>query len=158
MRSCVFYIVSLFLIVFLSSLMQNEELTFNWKKIADSGYLVTYVKVITDSSSQYAIDTKVRLYNTNDRACILSKNNIKLLRDLILDRSNFNAEDEAKKCIWEYAPYAIIVMRRNEIVGLIHIGCQGELWNFEPTCHSEEHLYLNEKGMRMKEKLFKTVR
>lgn len=137
-----------------SSVKPSDDLKIDWSRITDKDYIVTYVRVQYDSSSKYAIDTKARTYSTNDAVKVFSKNSVKLIKELILDNTNYSTELEDDACKNNYFPYAIIVTRHHEIEGIINIGCQVRVWLLEPKSKNGELLILNEKGWKLKEKIF----
>lgn len=61
------------LVVGFTSFKPTDDLKVDRKRIIDKDYMLTYVKVVYYSSEQYAIDTKVKIYNTNDGARTFSK-------------------------------------------------------------------------------------
>lgn len=138
-----------------SSVKPIDDLKMNWSRITDKDYVVTYVRVQYDSSSQYAIDTKQRIYNTNDGSRVLSKNSVKLIKELITNADNFSNERMEDVCKSYYFPNAIVVTRNGEVTGIINIGCQQRVLSFEPSAQYGEMLVLNEKGLKLKEELFK---
>ncbi|MBK6983589.1 MAG: hypothetical protein IPH32_01955 [Bacteroidetes bacterium] len=142
------------LIVGFASVKPADDLKIDWSRITDKDYQVTYVRVQYDSSSKYAIDTKARMYSTNDVVKVFSKNSVKLIKELLLDQSNYSTEKEDDACKNNYFPYAIIVSRHHEIEGIINIGCQDRVWLLEPKAKNGELLILNEKGLALKEKIF----
>ncbi|MES2514879.1 MAG: hypothetical protein V4580_12075 [Bacteroidota bacterium] len=134
------------------------DLQLDWKHITDKDYIVSYIKVQYDSSSQYAIDTKVKIYNTNEGARLLSKKSVKLLRDLMLNPANFGDERVEDICKSDYIRNAIIVMRNGEVDGIINIGCDEKTWYFEPVSTHGSSAVLNQKGLKIKDELFKSIR
>ncbi|MES2762265.1 MAG: hypothetical protein V4677_08660 [Bacteroidota bacterium] len=158
MKVPVLYILLTAVVIAFTSVKPGDELKIDWKRITDKDYVVTYVKVVYDSSSQYAIDTKVKIYNTNDGARVFSKSSVKMLKELILNQANFTDEFEEAACKPAYFPNAIVITRHGETEGIINIGCNEKLWNFEPKNNSAEALMLNEKGLKLKEEIFKSIR
>lgn len=148
-------IISLIILIGFSSLKPNDDLKMDWSRITDKDYIVTYVRVQYDSSSKYAIDTKVRMYTTNDAVKVFSKNSVKLIKELLLDNTNYSTEPEDDVCKNNYFPYAIVVSRNHEVEGVINVGCQDRVWSLEPKSKNGELLILNEKGLKLKEKIFK---
>lgn len=142
-------------IMFFLSVCPADDLKMDWKRITDKDYMVTYVRVQYDSSSQYAIDTKVRIYSTNEVIKVFSKNSVKLIKDLLFDSTNYSTEQEDDMCKTNYFPYAIVVTRNHEIEGIINIGCQDKVWLLEPKSKNGELIILNEKGVKLKNDIFK---
>ncbi len=153
-RALLFIIFPAILISFLS-VKPSSDLTIDWTKITDKDYTVTYVKVQYDSSSQYAIDSKAKIYNTNGGSRVFSKSSVKLIKELITKPDNFSDEHIEDICKPYYFPYAIVVTRHGEIEGIIHIGCGQRVLQFEPAAKFGETLVLNEKGSKLKEEIFK---
>ena len=147
-------ILLLFICIGFSSVKPSDDLKIDWSRITDKDYVVTYVRVQYDSSSKYSIDTKARMYSTNDAIKVFPKNPVKLMKELLLDQSNYSIEQEDDACKNNYFPYAIIVSRSHEIEGIINIGCQDGVWLLEPKSKNGELLILNEKGLKLKEKIF----
>ena len=85
---------------------------------------------------------------------LFSKNSVKLIKELLLDNTNYSNELVDDVCKNNYFPYAIIVTRNHEIEGIINIGCQERVWSLEPKSKNGELLILNEKGLQLKEKIF----
>ncbi len=154
MKSIVVYIISVFFMFCLTSVKPSDDLKIDWSRITDKDYIVTYVRVQYDSSSQYAIDTKVRTYSTNEAVKLFSKNSVKLIKELLLDNTNYSTEQVEDACKNNYFPYAIVVTRHHEIEGIINIGCKDRVWLLEPKLKNGELLILNEKGLKLKEKIF----
>lgn len=154
MKHCICYIGLVLMFFVLTSVKPNDDLKIDWSRVTDKDYVVTYVRVQYDSSSKYAIDTKVRIYSTNDAIKVFPKNSVKLMKELILDPTNYSTEPEDDACKNGYFPYAIVVTRHHEIEGIINIGCQDRVWLLEPKSKNGELLILNEKGQALKEKIF----
>lgn len=154
MKHPVFLCLVILIVVCFSSVKPSDDLKIDWSRITDPDYVVTYVRVQYDSSSKYAIDTKVRTYSTNDAIKVFPKNSVKLMKELLLDQSNYSTEQEDDACKNNYFPFAIVVTRDHEIEGIINIGCQGKVWLLEPKSKNGELLILNDKGLKLKEKIF----
>lgn len=154
MKYLLLFIISFTILIGFSSVKPIDDLKIDWSRITDKDYIVTYVRVQYDSSSKYAIDTKVRMYTTNDAVKVFSKNSVKLIKELLLDNTNYSNDPIDDMCKTNYFPYAIIVSRNHEVEGIINIGCQDRVWLLEPKSKNGELLILNEKGLKLKEKIF----
>lgn len=154
MNRIICLIFFLVILLGLSSVKPNDDLKIDWSRITDKDYIVTYVRVQYDSSSKYAIDTKVRMYTTNDAVKVFSKSSVKLMKELLLDNTNYSTDPVDDVCKNNYFPYAIIVSRNHEVEGIINVGCHDRVWLLEPTSKNGELLILNEKGLKLKEKIF----
>lgn len=148
------FIFSIILIGF-SSVKPSDDLKIDWSRITDKDYIVTYVRVQYDSSSQYAIDTKSRIYNSNDGARVLSKASVKLIKELITNAVNFSDESIESICTSYQFSNAIVVTRNGEITGIINLACQQRVLVFEPNSKFGEALILNEKGLKLKNDILK---
>ena len=146
--------MSIIFIFGLTSNKSNDDLKIDWQRITDKDYIVTYVRVQYDSSSQYAIDTKVRMYSIDEAIKIFSKTQVKIIRELLLDETNYSTNPVDDMCKTYHFPYAIVVTRHHEVEGIINLGCQNNVWLLEPKTKSGELLILNEKGLKLKEKIF----
>ena len=155
MKRTLFFIISLSILIGFTSVKPSDDLKMDWSRITDKDYVVTYVRVQYDSSSQYAIDTKQRIYNTNDGSRVFSKASVKLIKELITNKDNFSDERMEDVCKSFHFPNAIVVTRFGEITGIINIGCQQRVLSFEPSAKFGETLVLNEKGLKLKQELFK---
>ena len=148
------FIFSIILIGF-SSVKPNDDLKMDCPRITDKDYVVTYARVQYDSSSQYAIDTKSRIYNSNDGARVLSKASVKLIKELITNAVNFSDESIESICTSYQFSNAIVVTRNGEITGIINLACQQRVLVFEPNSKFGEALILNEKGLKLKNDILK---
>ena len=154
MKSILIYLITAFTLMFFTSVTPSDDLKIDWQRITDKDYIVTYVRVQYDSSSQYAIDTKVRMYSIDEAIKIFSKTQVKIIRELLLDETNYSTNPVDDICKTYHFPYAIVVTRHHEVEGIINLGCQNNVWLLEPKTKSGELLILNEKGLKLKEKIF----
>ena len=138
-----------------SSVSPADDLKMDWQHITDKDYMVTYVKVQHDSSSQYAIENNARVYNSNDEARLLSKNSVKLIKKLISNSAYFNDEPVGNKCDSYNFSHAFVVTRDGEITGIINLACQKCVLVFEPNSKLGEKLWLNEKGLKLLSEILK---
>ncbi len=155
MKQFLFYIITGLILLIFSSVSPANDLKMDWQKITDKDYVVTYLRVQYDSSSKYAIDTKVRIYNTNGAIKVFSKIQVKFIKELLIDDTNYSTDPTDDSCKNNYFPYAIVVTRHHEIEGIINIGCQNNVWLLEPKAKHGELLILNEKGMKLKNEILK---
>lgn len=154
MKSFWIYIAFGFVFLMFSSLCPADDLKIDWQRITDKDYIVTYVRVQYDSSSKYAIDTKVRTYSIDEAIKVFSKTQVKYIKELLLDESNYSTDIADDICRTNYFPYAIVVTRHHEVEGIINVGCQNKVWLLEPKAKNGELLILNDKGLKLKEKIF----
>lgn len=154
MKSILIYPITAFILMFFTSVTPSDDLKIDWQRIADKDYIVTYVRVQYDSSSQYAIDTKVRMYSIDEAIKVFSKTQVKIIKELLLDETNYSTNPVDDMCKTYHFPYAIVVTRHHDVEGIINLGCQNNVWLLEPKTKSGELLILNEKGLKLKEKIF----
>lgn len=154
MKSLWIYIAFSFILVLFLSASPADDLKIDWQRITDKDYIVTYVRVQYDSSSKYAIDTKVRTYSIDEAIKVFSKTQVKYIKELLLDESNYSTDIADDVCRTNYFPYAIVVTRHHEVEGIINVGCQNKVWLLEPKAKNGELLILNDKGLKLKEKIF----
>lgn len=147
-------ILLLFICIGFTSVKPNDDLKIDWSRITDKDYILTYVRVQYDSTSKYAIDTKVRMYSIDEAIKIFSKTQVKLIKDLLLDETNYSTDPTDDSCKTNHFPYAIVVTRNHETEGIINLGCRNNVWLLEPKSKNGELLILNEKGLKLKEKIF----
>ena len=149
MKQGVYYILLLGILIGFTSVKPSHDLKMDWSRITDKDYIVTYVKVQHDSSSQYAIETNARIYNTNDNARLLTKNSVKLIKELITNDSYFNDEPVGNICDSYNFSHAFVVTQNGEIIGIINLACQKCVLVFEPDSKFGETLRLNGKGLKL---------
>ena len=137
------------ILVGFSSVKPSDDLKMDWSRITDKDYTVTYVQVQHDSSSQYAIDTNERIYNTNDNARLLTKNSVKLIKELITNDSYFHKEPVGNICDSYNFSHAFVVTQNGETIGIINLACQKCVLVFEPDSKYGETLRLNDKGLKL---------
>lgn len=154
MKQCNGYIFLVFILIVFLSVKPNDDLKMDWSRITDKDYLVTYVTVQHDSSSQYAIETNARIYNTNDNARLLSKNCVKLIKELITNDSYFHNEPIGNICDHYNFSHAFVVTQNGEIIGIINLACQKCVLVFEPDSKFGEALHLNNKGLKLLSDIF----
>ena len=149
MKLAVLHILLSVIVIGFTSVKPTDDLKMDWQHITDKDYLVTYVRVRHDSSSKSAIDNNVRIYNTNDGARLLTKNSVKLIKELITNDSYFNTEPVGNICDSYNFSNAFVVTRDGETIGIIDLACQKSVLVFEPNSKFGETLYLNSKGLKL---------
>lgn len=154
MKSFWIYIAFGFVLLLFLSIRPADDLKIDWQRITNKDYIVTYVRVQYDSSSKYAIDTKVRTYSIDEAIKVFSKTQVKYIKELLLDESNYSTDIADDVCRTNHFPYAIVVTRHHEVEGIINVGCQDKVWLLEPKTKNGELLILNDKGLKLKEKIF----
>ncbi len=161
MKKKALYIVSSIILIFLTSLKRDDELKIDWQRITDKNYILKYVNVKYDSTSQEAINRRSRMYDIENDARVFSKNEVKLIKALISDTTNFSneeSENEEEICKSIYFKNAIVVLRNNELAGIINILCDEKLWVLEPKTEYGETILFNEKGIKLKDIILKDVK
>ena len=151
------YINILILITFffgLNSLKPNEDLSVNWKCITEKYYVVKYVKLNYDTTTVDAIKRKAHSFNLDLDAKTLPKSSVRQLQKFILDSDNFGDEIEDPECGMTRFTNAFIVLRRDDLVGIIRLSCNGNFWVFEPKNQDIISVLVSEKGMKTKESIF----
>ena len=149
MKPVLCFVLLLTILVGFSSVKPSDDLKMDWSRITDKDYTVTYVQVQHDSSSQYAIDTNERIYNTNDNARLLTKNSVKLIKELITSDSYFHNEPVGNICDSYNFSHAFVVTQNGETIGIINLACQKSVLVFEPDSKYGETLRLNDKGLKL---------
>lgn len=152
------YILCSIILISLTSLGQEDELNIDWQRITDKDFIVKFGQVEYDTTSQYAIDNRIKTLSIDDDAHIFSKLKVKQIKDLISDTTNFSEDDEDEVCKTTKFTKAIVVMHRDNLVGVIFIGCNGKLLVLEPRTNGKELILLNEKGIKLKDKILNEIK
>lgn len=149
------YIIILTTMCFVQFLVgQNVDLNINWKRISDKDYVVKYVRIQYDTTTTETIRTKAHSFDLDKDAKTLSKNNVKQLQKFIADSNNFGDEIQDPDCGITKFTNAFVVIRRDNVVGIIRLSCDNNFWVFEPKTKDIVSVLVSPEGMVTKKKIF----
>ena len=142
----------------LTSVKPNDDLNVNWGRITDKDYVVKYVQIVYDTTTDEAIRSKAYSIDVDKNAKTLTKNNVKQLQKFISDSNNFGDEIEDPECGMTKFTNAFVVLRRDDMIGIIRLSCNGNYWVFEPKTKDIISVLVSEDGMKAKERIFSELK
>lgn len=131
----------------------QEQLNLDWDSITNKEYKLTLVKVQYDTTSQHAIESKSRSYQVEDDAYFFLEEHVKQIHELISDSTNFSNNSINNFCKSFRFTNAILIIRNDEVRGIINMGCDGKVLVLEPKNKQNEVFLLNQKGIKLKNKI-----
>ena len=155
------YFLSLFIFTILclslTSFESHHDFQLDWKRITDKDYIVKYTSVVYDTIHTKYLGAEAHDIGIDEHSKTLSKDQVRRLQALISKKENFE-EAFDPDCDSARFTDAFVVLRANDVAGIVELSCRGNHWLFEPGTTGNVSLMISEKGIKLKDELLKELK